>query len=330
MRRRDLLAVVAGVTALRPLVGAAQQKAMPVIGFLDAGSRDSYFDFESFRQGLLETGYIHGHNLAIEYRWADNHFDRLPGLAAELVARKVDVLFSTGGVPGARAMKEASAEIPIVFVVGVDPVARGLVSSLAHPGGNLTGLTVFGPELNQKRLELLSELAPEARIFGVLVNPTNPMMPLTIESLSAREQELARARSLEFRIISASTGNEIDYRHRTRIARTTNSSRSRLLLARSTIPQTATVGGIRTLLAVPLLREDELIGVITLSRTQVDPFMDRQIELVRTFADQAVIAIENARLLGELRQRTEEVADLNRGLEARVAEQVEELGRSVG
>src|SRR4030095_7874635 len=119
----------------------------------------------------------------------------LPGLAAELVARKVDVLFSTGGVPGARAMKEASAEIPIVFVVGVDPVARGLVSSLAHPGGKLTGLTVFGPELNQKRLELLSELAPEARIFGVLVNPTNPMMPLTIQSLSGGGQALARAGS---------------------------------------------------------------------------------------------------------------------------------------
>ena len=120
------------------------------------------------------------------------------------------MIFSTGGVPGARAAKEASATIPIVFIVGVDPVARGLVDSLAHPGGNLTGLMVFGPELNQKRLELLPELAPEARTFGILVNPTNPSMPLNPESLPAREQELARARSLEFRIVSAGTGAEIN------------------------------------------------------------------------------------------------------------------------
>jgi len=208
MRRRKFLALLGGATVAARQV-PAQQKT-PVIGFLSGGSRDSYFDFESFRQGLLETGYVHGHNLAIEYRWAETHFDRLPGLAAELVARKVDVIFSTGGVPGARAASEASATIPIIFIVGVDPVARGLVDSLAHPGGNLTGLTVFGPELNQKRLELLSELAPEARTFGVLVNPTNPTMPLTPESLPAKEQELARARGLEFRIVSGSSGAEIN------------------------------------------------------------------------------------------------------------------------
>jgi putative ABC transport system substrate-binding protein len=209
MRRREFIGIAGGAVAW-PLAARAQQKPMPVIGFLSPGSRDSYFDFESFRQGLLETGYVHGHNLAIEYRWAENQVDRLPGLAAELAARNVDLIFSVGGVPGARAAKEASATIPIVFIVGVDPVARGLVDSLGHPGGNLTGLTVFGPELNQKRLELLSELAPTARIFGMLVNQTNPTAPLTSESVPQKEQEVARARGLDFRIIRASTVSEID------------------------------------------------------------------------------------------------------------------------
>jgi putative ABC transport system substrate-binding protein len=209
-RRRDLLGFIGcAILAAKP-VPAQQQSPVRVIGFLSAGSRDAFFDFDSFRQGLAEPGYVEGKNVAIEYRWADDRFDRLPGLAAELVERKVDVIFSSGGVPAARAAKNATTTIPIVFIVGVDPVARGLVESLAHPGGNITGLTVFGPELNQKRLELLTELVPSTRLIAFLLNPTNPANVRTVEGLSPGVQALGQAKGVRFEIVLASAETEFD------------------------------------------------------------------------------------------------------------------------
>jgi putative ABC transport system substrate-binding protein len=162
MRRRELMLLCGGFVML-PGVLRAQQKAMPVIGFLHFASPGPSATYRAvFRQGLSETGYIEGQNVAIEYRWAGGEYDRLPALAADLVGRKVDVI-ATFGLPSALAAKSATSTIPIVFSVG-DPVERGLVASLARPGGNLTGVSTMGPELISKRLELLSELVPQAGV----------------------------------------------------------------------------------------------------------------------------------------------------------------------
>ena len=166
MRRRELLLLVGGaVTAPHAL--RAQQKAMPVIGVLSSTTPgSSAANMAAFLQGLAETGYVEGQNAAIEYRWAEGRYDRLPALAAELVKRRVDVIVTQGGIPPTRAAKSATSTIPIVFTVGTDPVGDGLVASLARPGGNLTGVTFMMTELNPKRLELLSELAPQADMIA--------------------------------------------------------------------------------------------------------------------------------------------------------------------
>jgi len=162
MRRREFMLLLSGaMTAARAL--RAQQKAMPVIGFLGSESPGPYAPFvAAFRQGLSETGYVEGQNLAIEYRWAEDHYDRLPALAADLVGRKVDLIVSSGS-PSAPAAKSATSTIPIVFPALGDPVGAGLVASLAQPGGNLTGSSIMAIELMAKRLELLSELVPRPR-----------------------------------------------------------------------------------------------------------------------------------------------------------------------
>src|SRR5260221_3354419 len=175
MRRRELIFLLGGAAITWPVAAGAQQKPVPVIGVLGAGSPGPTASFVAgFPQGLGETGYVEGQNVAIEYRGAEGYYDRLPALAADLVGRKVDLIVSTGGTPSALAAKNATSTIPIVVRAGADPVAEGLVASLAQPGGNLTGVSMLIDELTPKRLELLSELGTQAKAIALLANPTNP------------------------------------------------------------------------------------------------------------------------------------------------------------
>jgi len=205
MRRREFLLLLGGaMTAARAL--RAQQKPMPVIGYLSSGSPDPNSPFAAaFRRGLSETGYVEGQNVAIEYRWAEGDYDRLPALAADLVARKIGVIAALG-LPSAVAAKSATATIPIVFAIGIDPVESGLVASLARPGGNLTGFSNIAAELNPKRLELLSELVPRARVIALLVNPKNA----NTEPMIRDVQDAAHAKGLQLAILKADSESEID------------------------------------------------------------------------------------------------------------------------
>jgi putative ABC transport system substrate-binding protein len=207
MRRRDLIIFLASAMTAWQLVARAQQKAMPVIGVLSTsapGPSSAPF-MAALRQGLSEAGYIDGQNLAIEYRWAEDHYDRLPALAADLVGRKVDLIVA-GSPPGAFAAKSATSTIPIVFRGGGDPVGDGLVASLARPGGNLTGVLVLAAEVTAKRLELLSELVPQAGVIALLVNPNSSSAERVIHDV----QQAARAKGVQLSILKASTDTEID------------------------------------------------------------------------------------------------------------------------
>jgi ABC-type uncharacterized transport system substrate-binding protein len=207
MKRRDFITLLGGAAAAWPLAAGAQQTAMPVIGFLRSTSSDTNADLlREFRQELRETGYAEGENVAFEYRWADNHVDRLPELAADLVSRRVAVI-ATGAPPSAFAAKAATTTIPIVFVVAEDPVKLGLVASLARPGGNLTGINFFAVELAAKRLELLRDLVPGAARLAVLVDPANAAIT---EGTVVAVQTAARAMGLEIKVLNASTSREID------------------------------------------------------------------------------------------------------------------------
>jgi putative ABC transport system substrate-binding protein len=206
MRRREFMMLV-GSAAAWPLMARAQQR-MPVIGFLGSSSPDSYAQpVRAFRQGLSETGYIEGRNVAIEFRWADGQNDRLPALAADLVRRQVSVIAAPGSTPAALAAKAATATIPIVFQVGIDPIAAGLVTSLARPGGNITGVTNINTELVSKRLELLRELVPKATIVALLVNPTSPEIT---QAVSTDLQSTVRTLGLQLHILQASTERDFD------------------------------------------------------------------------------------------------------------------------
>jgi putative ABC transport system substrate-binding protein len=205
MRRREFIAFLGGAGVAWPLAARAQQSGIPVIGYLGAGSPSPSAPFvAAFRQGLGESGYVEGQNVAIEYRFAEGRDDQLPVLAADLVGRRVDVIVTFGG--GApRAAKAASQTIPIVFALGGDPVAIGLVSSLARPGGNVTGVCWLGGELTSKRLELLSELVPHARAIALLVNPNNPQT-----HMMQGVQEAARTKGVQLPILYAGSESEID------------------------------------------------------------------------------------------------------------------------
>jgi putative ABC transport system substrate-binding protein len=205
MRRRELMLLLGGAMTAAPAL-RAQQKAMPVIGFLGSIGPIAP-QVAAFHQGLSETGYVEGQNVTIEYRWAEGSYDRLPGLAADLVGRKVDLIVATGGDVSALAAKSATSTIPIVFTaIGRDPVGLGLVASLARPGGNVTGFSGLTIELNPKRVELLSVLVPQARVIALLVNPNNP----TTERVVGDVQEAALAKGMQLEVLKAGSESEID------------------------------------------------------------------------------------------------------------------------
>jgi putative tryptophan/tyrosine transport system substrate-binding protein len=205
MRRRELVLLFGGaLMAAHPL--RAQQKAVPMIGFLSSRSpSEAATVVAAFHQGLAGTGYVEEQNLAIEYRWAEGRYDRLPALAADLVGRQVDVIVATGGTPSAVAAKSATLTIPIVFISS-DPVKYGLVASFSRPGGNATGFSVLGDELLPKRLELLSELVPQARVIALLVNPNNTDTERSLGDM----QDAARVKRVQLHILKADTESGID------------------------------------------------------------------------------------------------------------------------
>ena len=214
MSRRELLLLLAWAV-IAPRTLRAQQKAMPVVGILGGGSSSAFAPFvAAFRDGLTESGYVEGRNVAIEHRWAEGNYDRLPTLAVDLVGRKVDGIIAMGGTPSALAAKSATSTTPIVFLVS-DPVASGLVTSLARPSGNLTGVDMFTLELVAKRLELLSELVPRAKVIALLVNPNRAQVWRVIDST----QQAGNAKGLQLEVLKAGTEAEIDAAFATAVQR---------------------------------------------------------------------------------------------------------------
>jgi putative ABC transport system substrate-binding protein len=208
LKRREFIALLGTAAATWPLAAGAQQPVMPVVGFLHAASPDTITDrLRAFRQGLKEIGFIEGENVAVEYRWAENQFDRLPALAAELVRRQVAVIVATGGSLPTVAAKAATTTIPIVFAVPEDPVRSGLVASLARPGGNATGINFFSIELVAKRLEILRELVPATTRVAVLVNPADAA---NTETMLKDVEAATRAMGLQMQVANADTSREID------------------------------------------------------------------------------------------------------------------------
>jgi putative ABC transport system substrate-binding protein len=207
MRRREFITLIGGAAAAWPLEARAQQQAMPVVGFLDSRSPNAVTGrLRAFRQGLKEAGYVEGDNVAIAYRWAEDQIDRLPELAGDLARRQVAVIV-TSGIPAISAAKAATSIIPIAFVLGEDPVRLGLVSTLARPGGNLTGVNFLAAELVAKRLELLRELVPQIARIAVLLNPDDASRT---ESSLRDVEAAARTMGLQVQKLNANTSREID------------------------------------------------------------------------------------------------------------------------
>jgi putative ABC transport system substrate-binding protein len=208
VRRRQFIALLGGAAAAWPLAALAQQPAMPVVGFLSSGSQAGLAArIAAFRQGLREVGYVEGQNVEIEYRWADDQYDRMPSLAADLVRHKVAVIVAGGaGSFSAQAAKAATTTIPVVFVGGFDPIKLGLVTSFNRPGGNVTGAIVLSNALEAKRLELLHELVPRVTVIAVLVNPDNASAEGQLQDL----KEAARVLGLQLHVVNASSEHDIN------------------------------------------------------------------------------------------------------------------------
>jgi ABC-type uncharacterized transport system substrate-binding protein len=206
MKRREFISLLGGAAAW-PLAARAQQPAMPVIGFLGSSSAAEWGPFvAAFHRGLKETGYVEGGNVTIEYRWADGQYDRLPALAADLVRRQVAVILAAGSPAPALAAKAATATIPIVFSLGIDPVQFGLVASLNRPAGNITGVNFLVGHLAEKALGLIHELIPNVAVGAMFVNPNNP----NADSVTRNARETARSLGLQIHILNAGTESEID------------------------------------------------------------------------------------------------------------------------
>jgi putative ABC transport system substrate-binding protein len=208
MKRRELITLLGGAAVAWPLAARAQQAAMPVVAFINGGVADIAARFAvAFRKGLSETGFVESRNVTVEYHWLEGQYERVPALVADLVRRRVAVIATPGTTPPSLAAKAATATIPIVFGVADDPVKIGLVTSLARPGGNATGISFLAHEISSKRLALLRELVPKAARIAVLVNPAN--VPGT-EGTLREVQEAARGLGLEIDVLNASTSGEID------------------------------------------------------------------------------------------------------------------------
>jgi putative ABC transport system substrate-binding protein len=205
LKRREFIKLFGGAAAAWPLAAEAQQKAMPLIGYL-GNAKPAAASMTAFRQGLSEAGYVEGQNLTIEFRWVEGQYGRYPDLAADLVRRQVSVIVVSGGITPVRAALGATSKIPIVFLVGVDPVREGLVVSMNRPGGNITGVTTLNAELGPKRLELIHELVPTASLIAVLVNPANLLAEPLLRDLEAA----GRGMGIQIHALQASTEGELD------------------------------------------------------------------------------------------------------------------------
>jgi ABC-type uncharacterized transport system substrate-binding protein len=207
IRRREFITLLGGAAAAWPLAARAQQRVIPVVGSLNAASPPQWANFmAALRRGLADHGFIEGENVQLEYRWADGRYEELPKLAADLVGRKVAVIFASGGVIAVQAAKAATTSIPIVFTTGLDPAAAGLVASMSRPEGNLTGVSLLADALASKRLELLKELVPKARVLTLLMNPNNPHDRPALEET----REAASRRAVSLRVLTATAEADLD------------------------------------------------------------------------------------------------------------------------
>ena len=271
MKRREFVTLLGGAVAAWPLAARAQQPAMPVVGFIHILSPETVPRFvPAFRQGLKEVGYVESQNVAVEYRWARGQYDRLPGMVADLVRRQVAVIAATGGDPSPQIAKAATQTIPIVFTANSDPVAQGLVTSLNRPGGNVTGVTIFGPAAVTKRLQLLRDLMPQVVAIAYLMNPSNPNAEFELQAA----QTAARSLGLEMLVLRAGTERELD----TALATTAQQRAGALLVASDTFfvgrrEQVVTLAARHQLPAIYYLREfAEAGGLMTYGNSLPDVY----------------------------------------------------------